>query len=107
MQPYLSAYAIIDATSTSIPGSGSPPLQVNAALPKTVSSVIVRDGIQGKFMGIYRGAVGFETLVAIVGGPGESMVPMWVFAGQRVSIRNMDVAAIVTGTMALSFISEA
>ena len=97
---------ILECGTTSIPGSGSPTLQVVASLYKRSTEVQVKDGIQSAFIGLYEGAVGSEVLKCIVGGPGQPVHPVVIQAGSRVSIRNMAAAAITSGSFSLLFISK-
>lgn len=95
---------VLDCTVTSIPGSGSSTLQVIAKLTDQITRVLINDAV-GQYVGIYSGAAGAEILKAIISGGKTYEAPVIIAAGSRVSLRNMDTAAITTGSLCVTFIA--
>lgn len=96
---------VLSASVTSIPGSGSAPLQVVADLgPNSCTEVAFIDST-GDYIGLYIGAVGFETLRCIIGGGLNTEVKAFLPAHCRVSLRSMTASAITNGKITCTFLS--
>jgi hypothetical protein len=96
---------VLDCSVTSIPGSGSSTLQVVASTPDKICQLVISDAV-GEYVGIYKGAVGQETLVAMVCSGSLYSVDCVIPKSSRISLRSMTAAALVTGTLCISFISR-
>lgn len=100
---FMDAPHVLDASVTNIPGSGSSPVQIVALMTAVCLQVGFYDGI-GKYVGIYRGAAGSESLVCVIGGGSEGQAPCRLSVGDRVSLRSMDASAITSGSLCLQFL---
>lgn len=101
---YFDTPEVLDAGVTPIPGSLSPPLQVVAKLHRSAYVILVRDGIQDEFIGLYRGPVGSEQLVCIFGIAPETKIDAFFAENDRISIRSMSVPAITHGSLCVQFL---
>jgi hypothetical protein len=93
---------VLDCAVTAIPGSGSSPTQVIAALPFDTARMLICDGI-GEFVGIYVGAPGLEALVAIACGGRNYEVEAFLQRGSRISLRSMSTSPITSGNLCVKF----
>lgn len=97
---------VFNAAIVNIPGSASPPVEVIASLVNDVDRLHVLDGIGG-FIGLYKGPVGQEELVCIIGGNGgQPFISVYLKAGTRISIRNELAATITSGAITILFAKE-
>lgn len=94
---------VLDASSTNIPGSASSTLQVIADTAASIQRIQYFCGI-GKFIGIYRGGVGAETLVGVMGGNGLNTIDVDIPENVRVSLRSLEAPAITTGKICCIFL---
>jgi len=99
------ANAILDASSTNIPGSGSSPVTLVASLDDDVGAIQVFD-TTGGFIGIYTGAALSEILRCVVGPGSDQTIDVSFAGGARVSAKRLDsVTALSSGFLAINFIS--
>ncbi len=91
-----------DASSINIPSSASPPVEIVTTLAAAVKRVQWQDDM-GEFIGVYIGAAGVETLLFIVG-PGGSGIDVSIPIATRISIKNMQAAAITSGFATINFL---
>lgn len=96
----------LDCSFSNIPGSGSSPIQVVAALYSGCSRIRVRDGVGSEFYGLYAGPSGQEVLQLVLGGLGVSEVDHDIPAGTRISLRSMSTSAISRGIIAMEFLTH-
>jgi hypothetical protein len=92
---------VLDCLATPIPGSGSSPLEVVAFLPKPIQKIVCQEST-GRFIGIFEGDEGEETLVGIAAGEQH----VYLQAGSRVSLRNLEADEIVSGGVFLQFMES-
>ena len=106
MLPYafMDSPKVLDCTVTSIPGSGSPPLQVVASLIFPAAKLEINDGL-GAYCGLYVGGVGVEELYLIIAGGDRYEKDVEIPHGARISLRSMSTSAISTGTLCLTFLA--
>lgn len=100
---YFDMPQVLDASVTSIPGSGSLPLQVVADLGTSNAVDLSFIDTTGDYIGVYIGAAGFETLRCIIGGGLVSKVKAFFPAHCRVSLRSLTSVAITNGMLACTF----
>jgi hypothetical protein len=93
----------LDTAVTQVPAFAASPLQVRASLPAATKALRVAD-TTGQFIGVYTGGSGSEVLAGIIN-PGQTdSFPFPFPAGTRVSLRNMQNAAISSGALVLQFL---
>jgi hypothetical protein len=96
----------IDASSTNIPGSASAPLQVVAVLASNAKWVQFID-TTGGLIGLYSGGIGTEVLQLVCGPGSDSLIPMAMSAGVRLSIKRLDsTTALSSGLFALNIYGD-
>lgn len=100
----IDAPQVYDCTVTSVPGSAALPTQVVAQMPRDTQKMIVFCSTN-RYIGVYRGSVGNETLACIIGGGHPTYFEVTFRQGDRVSVRNMETDAIVTGSFTLQFLA--
>lgn len=104
---FMDAPQILNASVTSIPGSGSSPIQVVANSGTRVSYGIQYTDTTGDFIGVYVGAPGSEVLKTIIGGgAANAMIPVVIAAGSRVSLRSMTATPITNGLLTIAFLGQ-
>lgn len=95
---------VFDAAITNIPSSVGTPVQVVASLGRTISRLRILDGV-GKFIGVYQGALGAETLVCIIdGGFGNQEIDVNLPVNSRISLRSMTSETITSGNLCVQFL---
>ncbi len=100
---YFDAPEVLDASVTPIPGSGGAFLQVVASLAHSCHRILIRDGIGNRFIGLYVGAPGGETLAHIFGVDGDSKVDLFIPKGSRISLRAIGTGSISSGSLCIQF----
>jgi hypothetical protein len=100
---YIDTPEVLDTSVTPIPGSGSSPLQIVSNLYAQTSHLLVKDGIQDRFIGVYKGSPGSEILVCIIGVSADSELAVDLPAGTRVSLRSMDASPVNSGSLCIQF----
>lgn len=100
---FIDSPQVLDCSVTSIPGSGSSPLQVVSSLKKSTAAVRIIDSL-GEYVGLYVGKAGFEVLTAIIGAGAPDYVECVIPKGSRVTLRNMATTAISTGSVCITFL---
>lgn len=102
---FMDAPGYVDATVTPIPGSGSLPLQVIANTSANNASIAVdyMDST-GQLIGVYKGPIGQEVRVCIIGN-GLNWCSLGVIAvNTRVSIRSMTTNPIIYGKLSFALL---
>lgn len=93
---------LLDTSSTNIPASASNPVQIIASTAAQAYKLVSVEDI-GEYIGVYTGAALSEVLLCILplgGGEIDVNIP----AGTRISLRNMQNAAISSGKIALQLV---
>lgn len=103
---FIDAPQILNAYSTSIPGSGSDPLQVVADSGLKAAYGVAYVDSTGDFIGLYTGAMGSEILRCIIGGGIASATAVVIAAHSRVSLRSMTPSAITNGEITITFLGQ-
>lgn len=93
---------VLIAASVNIPASGSTPLEVISITTAVTKKIKISD-TTGKFIGIYAGAIGFETLKVISGPGADYEIGITIPASTRISVRNMANSLINTGSLCIQF----
>lgn len=94
--------ALIDTSSTNIPGSASNSLSVITSTAQQTNKIQSVEDI-GEYIGVYTGAVASPVLVGILPlGGGEINVN--IAAGTRISLRSMTASAISVGKIVLNMV---
>lgn len=89
--------------ANTINGSGGSFTQVVASLAVEASQVHLMD-TGGRFLGLYLGAPGFETLKMIINPGSDSIVDVTLPATSRISLRSMETVGPVAGFIAINFL---
>lgn len=97
---------MLNASVTSIPGSGSATLQVCKDIGIRAAYAISYIDSTGDYIGIYVGPSGSETLLCVVGGGTSTTVPGVIAARSRVSVRSMTASAITNGNLFCTFLGQ-
>lgn len=100
---FLDAPQVINTSVTSIPGSGSSPLQVVADIGHKASHAIDYIDTSGDFVGVFIGGIGQERLISIIGGGTTNRAYVVIAAGSRVSLRSITATPITNGYISLIF----
>jgi hypothetical protein len=101
---FLDPPEILRANVTSIPGSGSSPLQVIADTGYKAAIAVDFTDTTGDAIGVYIGPVGSETLRCIIGN-GVTSRSWAVFAAHsRISLRSMTASPITDGNLTMTMI---
>lgn len=100
---FLDPPELFNASVTNIPGSGSLPLQVVANIGFKASYAIDFIDTTGDYIGVYKGPIGDESLICIIGGGVISRSWGVISAQSRVSFRSMSPAAITNGSITCTF----
>lgn len=93
---------ILLASVTSIPGSGSAPLEVIADSGVKVAHAIDFIDTTGDYIGVFTGAQGSETLRCIIGGGATTRIAVVIAVRSRVSLRSMSASAITNGNLTMT-----
>lgn len=91
---------------TPIPGSGSSPIQVVANSGFKAAYGVSFIDTSGDWIGVFTGAVGFETLRCIIGGGQVNKEPVVIPAESRISLRSMTPSAITNGEITIAFLGQ-
>lgn len=94
---------VLDTGVTSIPGSGSSPLQVVADLGFKAAFAIDYIDTTGDYIGVYTGTSGHEVLKCIIGNGLSERAWIVLAAHSRISLRSMSVTAITSGKLMCMF----
>jgi hypothetical protein len=97
--------AILNAYITSIPGSGSAPLQIVADTGARSAGAIDYMDTTGEFIGVYIGSVGLEVLLCIIGNGLAHRVTAAIPPHSRISLRSLTATAITNGEVTCSFMA--
>lgn len=100
---FLDAPQVLNASVTSIPGSGSSPLQVVADIGFKAAHAIDYSDSTGDYVGVYVGAIGHEKLVSIIGGGVTTRACVVLAAHSRISLRSITSSAITNGYISCIF----
>lgn len=94
--------ALIDASSTNIPGNASLPLELIASASATVRKIQIVEDI-GEYMALYTGPASSEVLLCALplgGGDVEVAVP----AATRISIKALQASAITSANLIINLL---
>lgn len=95
---FMDAPQVLNASVTSIPGSGSRPLQVIANIGFKAAYAIDYIDTTGDYIGVYKGQPTAEKLATIIGGGAVGVrAHIVIAANERVSLRSMTSAPITNG----------
>lgn len=97
---------IIDMNVTSIPGSGSAPIQVVADSGSRAAYAVNYIDTSGDYVGLFTGAVGVEVLKTIIGGGLVSSTSIVIPSNSRVSLRSMTASPITNGKLTITFLGQ-
>lgn len=100
---FFDAPVVLDASITAIPGNAGAFLQVVASLAHTCHRLVVIDGIGDRFIGLYVGGSGSETLACIIGAGSDPKIDLYIPKNTRISLRSMGAAAITTNNLSIQF----
>lgn len=100
---YIDPPQLLDMNATSIPGSGSLPLQVVNNLGFKAAYAIDYIDTSGDFIGVYIGSIGEEVLKCIIGNGLTERAWTVLPALSRVSLRSMTASAITNGKLTITF----
>lgn len=96
--------AILDASSTNIPGSAGSPVTLVASLAANISAIQALD-TTGGYIGIYTGPAASEVLQVVVGPGSDTRIEVGMTSGQRVSAKRLDsTTALSSGFLAINFL---
>lgn len=99
----MDAPRVLNASVTSIPGSGSAPLQVVSNIGFKAAYAIDYIDSTGDYIGVYIGPIGFEVLTTIIGGGAITRAYVVIAAQSRVSLRSITSSAITNGYVSCVF----
>lgn len=99
---FLDPPQVLTANVTSIPGSGSLPLQVIANLGTRAAYAVDYIDTTGDYIGVYLGPSGSETLRCIIGGGATSRSWVVLAAGSRISLRSMSATPVTNGAIMMT-----
>lgn len=91
---------LINCASTTINGSAGAFVQLEAVTSALISQLLINDGT-GEFIGIYKGPLLSEVLVAIVGGGAPNQQAVDIPAGSRLSARSLKTTSVTTGEFSI------
>lgn len=94
------AALVIDCAVTNLNGSAGALVQIEAATTAKASQIIIDDGV-GQSIGIYAGAIGLETLVAVVGGGAPDHQAVDIPVATRLSARSLKTTGVTAGEFTL------
>lgn len=100
---FFDAPQVLNASVTSIPGSGSLPLQVVANLGYKATYRIDYIDTTGDYIGVYYGTPGSEKFACIIGGGLSASAWIVIPAFSRICLRSMSASAITNGSLMCSF----
>jgi len=89
--------------ANTINGSGGALVQVVASLSHAVTEVHLMD-TGGRYLGLYLGAPSAEALKMIINPGSDSVVPVIIPVGSRITLRSMETVGPVAGFISINFL---